>query len=360
MIHFFIGTKAQLIKMAPIMIGLREKNIPFRYIDSGQHAAITTTLRQQFNLPEPDFSLRHNTQDITSIRQAAIWYSRQWLNIYSNKAYICNQVFPEGGICLVHGDTLSTLLGLQMAKAAGLKIAHVEAGLRSYKLFDPFPEELIRIYCMRRADLLFAPSDTAFANLKKMKLKGQCINIGANTVVDTLHLLDQSVVSSSDAPFALVTCHRLETLTRKTRLSKVVSLINRVAEELDVVFVMHKPTKRYLERFKLLNQLSSRVNYQDMLDYAQFITLLMHAKLVLTDGGSIQEECAALSKPCLILRNVTERSDGLGKNARLWRFDDEAVDKVMTELNHYNKSGTSITESPSEHIIHTLIKQGFI
>lgn len=362
MIHFFIGTKAQLIKMAPIIISLQKKSIPFRYIDSGQHANITRSLRQLFNLPDPDFSLRDNQKDISSIKQAISWYIHLWFSTYTNRAFLREQVFPGGGTCLIHGDTLSTLLGLQMARAAGLKVAHIEAGLRSHRLFDPFPEEFIRIFCMRRSDLLFAPSDTAYANLEKMKVDGEIFNIKGNTVLDTLRIIGTHSLSTPlpNKPFALVTCHRLETITSRKRLGQVVDLINRVAKDLNVVFVMHKPTKNYLDRFNIFRKLGPRVHCQNMLDYDQFIPLLMQSSLVLTDGGSIQEECAALSKPCLILRNVTERADGLGNNARLWGFDQDMTEKLLSELSNYCQTNIVADNSPSEKVINTLISKGFL
>jgi len=176
MIYFFIGTKAQFIKMAPIIVELRNRQIPYRYVDSGQHADLTRILRKTFGIRQPDICL-HRDGDISSVFAAIKWTCKLILMALFAKNKIKRQIFPESGLCLIHGDTLSTLLGLKMAKAAGLKVAHVEAGLRSFNIFHPFPEELIRIYCMKRCDILFSPSDLAYNNLQKMKTKGEIINV---------------------------------------------------------------------------------------------------------------------------------------------------------------------------------------
>jgi len=334
MIYCFIGTKAQLIKMAPVMRELRQRHIPFRYLDSGQHAAITRELRRLFELPEPDVCLRDRTQDITSTREAIRWYLRLLWKSRTDRAWLRREVFPDDGVCLIHGDTLSTLLGLQMARRAGLKVAHVEAGLRSFHWFDPFPEELIRIFCMKRADLLFAPSAEAETNLRAMRLPGQIIRVAGNTVADALRWMGSTARSriAPTTPFALATCHRLETLTSRRRLSRVVDLLNRVAATWPLVFVVHGPTRRYLRQFGLEARLNPAMIVKDLLDYGEFIALLSAAQFVLSDGGSIQEECAYLDKPCLILRNQTERNDGLDRHALLWRFDDQIAEHFLRNV----------------------------
>jgi UDP-N-acetylglucosamine 2-epimerase (non-hydrolysing) len=361
MIHFFIGTKAQFIKMAPLMVELRRRSVAYRYVDSGQHAEITRSLRQVFNLPEPDVSLRDATGDIVSIPAALGWYLRHLGSCYFSRRRLRNEVFPGGGICLIHGDTLSTLLGMQMARAAGLQVAHVEAGLRSHCLWEPFPEELIRIRCMGRADLLFAPSDEAMKNLEQMKLRGELVRAPGNTVADALRLMDtrRLDVDVPAEPFALATCHRLETISKRERLRQVVELLNLAVERWPVVFVTHKPTYRYLERFGLQDALDPRIDCRGMQDYATFVALLKQAKVVLTDGGSIQEECGYLGKPCLILRSVTERSDGLGTSARLWGFNNQVAKEFLAWADSYQSASAALDVQPSKMIVDRLCELGY-
>jgi len=290
------------------------------------------------------------------------WYlGCRWKSI-TNLKWLKRDVFPGSGICLIHGDTLSTLLGMNMAVRAGLKIAHVEAGLRSFNVLSPFPEELIRVRCMKRSDLLFAPSDEASANLRRMGLSEKAIKVSGNTIVDALRLIDNDRVSIKipDKPFALATCHRLETIARKDRLKKVIKLLNRAAQKMPILFVMHQPTRMYLERFGLAESLHSNIRKINMLDYDEFAALEKEASIILTDGGSIQEECSYLNKPCLILRNATERSDGLGRNAVLWNFDENVADSFLSQQNHTNLTNLDKLPKPSAEIVDALIRLKYI
>jgi UDP-N-acetylglucosamine 2-epimerase (non-hydrolysing) len=359
-IHFFIGTKAQFIKMAPVMVELRKRDVPFRYVDSGQHAELTRVLRKTFGIAEPDVCLRSG-KDVSSLLSAVSWSCKLSLLSLAGKKKLRNKIFPGGGICLIHGDTLSTLFGMRMAKAAGLKVGHVEAGLRSFCIWHPFPEELIRIHCMKRCDVLFAPSEEAQNNLEAMRVRGRVIKVNGNTVVDALRLMEgiPATIEIPQQPFALVTCHRLETITRKKRLQQVVSLLNRFAEQIEVLFVIHTPTMKYLKRFGLEEQINSEVRILGMQNYLNFSSLLRSAKLVLTDGGSIQEECAYLNKPCLILRNKTERPDGLGQNAMLWGFEDSAAEAFLSGTDSLAYREVSKWPRPSAQIAETLIEMGF-
>lgn len=357
MIHFFIGTKAQFIKIAPIMVELDNRSISYKYVDSGQHAELTKILRKTFGIRDPDIYL-HEGSDISSIFAAVRWTLKLIFMTLFAKNKIRQKIFPQGGICLVHGDTLSTLLGLKIAKAAGLKVAHVEAGLRSFNIFHPFPEELIRIYCMKRCKILFAPSDEAVSNLKAMHVKGRIVRISGNTVVDSLRLMEkkEAGIEVPQEEFALAACHRLETITKKGRLRKIIELLNRISQSYKVVFVTHKPTRKYIEKFGLMELLDSKILVLDMQDYVDFVTLIREAKLVLADGGSIQEECAYLGKPCLVLRNRTERPDGIGKNAMLWEFKDSKVNEFMQTVDQQKRADQKTWPEPSVEIVEVLMQ----
>jgi len=325
MIHVFMGTKAQFIKMAPLMTALERNGLRINLIDSGQHATLTRRLRGFFGIRQPDTFLW--TKDVTSRWGALVWVVKVMRCLALERRKILSDVFrgDNKGLCLVHGDTLTTLIGAVYAKACGLRLAHVEAGLRSYSWFHPFPEELVRFVVSHMAEYLFAPSRENVSNLVKSRVRGKIICTHGNTVRDSLRtVLDsQTCPAACCSPCALVTCHRFETIYSRQRAGFLVDTVCEVAEKLPVVFVLHPPTRKQLERFRLIDNLKNHPNIslRPILDYPDFIALLAKARLVVTDGGSIQEECAALEKPCLILRERTERSDGLGKNAVLGRFD---------------------------------------
>ncbi len=157
-IYVLIGTKAQYIKTAPLLRLMQAECRHYRLIDTGQHEAFTPALRKELGIKEPDVALYHG-MNISSFVEAVPWLLKLLLLMASGRARLRSKLFNDGyGICVIHGDTTSTLLSLLLAKWAGMKVAHVEAGLRSFNIFKPFPEEPVRIICMRFSDYLFGPS----------------------------------------------------------------------------------------------------------------------------------------------------------------------------------------------------------
>ncbi|MBN1811541.1 MAG: UDP-N-acetylglucosamine 2-epimerase [Anaerolineae bacterium] len=260
-----------------------------------------------------------------------------------------------GGICLIHGDTLTTLLSLLYAKRCGLKVAHVEAGLRSYHLLDPFPEEIIRLIAMRYSDILFAPSDWALENLHKMGYGGKSINAGGNTIIDTIRYARKHTDGGQrpSTPYAVATTHRVETIYSRPRMEKIVILLERIAAERLVLFVLHEPTRQQLSRFGLYTRImqNSSIRVLPLQPYLEFVNLLAGADFVVTDGGSIQEETYFLGVPCLIMRSKTERLEGLGENAYLAKFDAEQIDKFLQLLPELKRQEAYDTLCPSSRIV---------
>ena len=180
-IHIIIGTKAQFIKMAPVMKGLESRSIPYNLINLGQHAATVRKLASRFGI-RSSWTLSSCERDVTSLFGVLTWFFSLLSIIVLRPKYIRAKIFKgTGGVALIHGDTLSTLIGLLMSKRIGLNVAHVESGLRTWDYLHPFPEELIRVVCMRFSDYLFAPSDEAVYNLKMRWVKGKIFNTGGNT-----------------------------------------------------------------------------------------------------------------------------------------------------------------------------------
>ncbi len=358
-LHFFIGTKAQLIKMAPIMQALDRQGVEYRFINAGQHAATIFTLIEQFGLRQPDVSLRQEMDNITRLGQGIRWLGGLLGQAILQPGRVHAEVFGgRGGLVLIHGDTATTLISAIMAKRAGLDVAHVEAGLRSYNILDPFPEELIRLVAMRLADLLFAPDDWAADNLRKMRVQGVIERSGGNTIADTVAFA-QSLPAPESGPaagsgYAVMSIHRFETIRSKARLGKVVALARRIGTQRPVKFVTHGPTLNYLERFGLLPELKSApgVEMLPLQDYLDFVAMISRAAFIVIDGGSIQEESAILGTPCLILRNRTERRDGLGRNAVLAESDGTKIGEFLADFERYRcpPAGRAEGISPAEHI----------
>src|SRR6185503_3066167 len=182
MIHFIIGTKAQFIKMMPLMHLLEAEGRPYHLLDLGQHGALTQRIVQDFGLSPPATRLTGTAQNVESYGHAASWLAHSVSRLLWSRRRLLDTCFQgEGGISLIHGDTASTLLGLHLGRRAGLKVGLVEAGLSSGNAFDPFPEELIRRHAERRADLLFPPDAKGAGRLRSLRLRGQVTQTAYNT-----------------------------------------------------------------------------------------------------------------------------------------------------------------------------------
>ena len=361
MIHIFVGTKAQLIKMVPIMQVMDQRGIVYNLIDTGQHAGLTAELITQFGLRQPDVLMRKERINVNNIAQAVAWTIRHFSRMALKHSKVCREVFKsQKSICLIHGDTLSTFIALCYAKRCGIPVAHIEAGLRSFHFFDPFPEEIIRLIIMRFSDLLFAPSEWAFENLRKMDFHNKAINVGANTGKETVEYAVKRLGETKrpSSPYVVVTIHRVETIYSRFRLMMVVDLVERIARERKVIFVLHEPTRRQFLRFDLLSKIRQieRVELSPLLPYMEFLGLVAGSDYVVTDGGSIQEECYHLNKPCMIVRSKTERLEGLGENALLTAFDQYKIERFFKILPALKRKEFNEDMRPSDVIVDHLLQ----
>ncbi|SCY86226.1 UDP-N-acetylglucosamine 2-epimerase [Desulfoluna spongiiphila] len=352
MIHFFIGTKAQLIKLAPVIEEILKRQVEHRLIDTSQHSRTTAELIRLFKLRGPDVVLNERRDNIDKIWDAFVWFTKDILKLVMCGKKIRNHVFQDkGGVCVVHGDTLSTLLSLLYAKRCGLKVVHVESGLRSYDVFNPFPEEIIRLISMKMSDYLIAPSRKAFQALCSMGYRSKSLLVEGNSGKDAaLKIIKQ--ISYDSIPlgvqhekFVLVTIHRAENIYNQQRMKLLCDVVKQTSDTMHVVFVLHDPTRIQLKKFGLLDKLSHTKNVScvELQPYNNFLKLMINAGCVMTDGGSIQEECSYFDIPCIVLRSSTERSDGLGKNAILSNYDVALIHEFVGNVH-------SVTRNQNEYI----------
>jgi len=356
MIHVIIGTKAQLIKMAPILKTL--KDIDYNYISTGQHKATIDDILANFAIKKPDYIL-YDGKDITSVLQMLIWgINNLFKTILHKKAIFKND---KNGIVLVHGDTFSTLLGAIMGKIGGLKVAHVESGLRSFNLLQPFPEEITRLLTFSLSDYMFCPGEWAknnVANYKAIK-----INTQLNTLYDSLRFALPAITNISDInippkPYGVVTIHRFENIYNFEVLNKIISIVENISQKYRLLFILHKPTEIKLKKFKLYDKLSNNPNIElrERYDYFKFIKLILEAKFVISDGGSNQEECYFLGKPILLLRKATERHEGLAENCVLSQFNSTVIDEFINNIDNYQRELKQSAFLPSNIIVETCKK----
>lgn len=323
MITVLLGTRAQLIKMAPVILELENRGWLSQLIMTGQHKETMDQLLADFGIRTQPSRL-YDGPEVTSIKRVIPWFLRCLWRLRKDT----KQLFPAKGgkgIVLVHGDTFSTLLGALAGKLTGLSVGHIEAGLRSFRMFHPFPEELTRLAVFRLTDLAFCPDAWALSNLKGYRAKA--INTQGNTLIDALRLALSIGKPLPFVPpqesFGVVSLHRFENIFRQDRLRHILSLIEEAAERYSLVFVLHPATRRNLEKFGLLARLENndRIELWPRMGYFEFVSLISRATFVITDGGSNQEELSYLDKPTLLMRQATERQEGVGRNVVLAGYD---------------------------------------
>lgn len=358
MIYFLIGTKAQLIKMFPLMVHLQKAGIPFRYIDTVQHGPLCENLRKKLALPEPDHFLCEPGTQIEGIAEASWWALRITLRgIFDRR-----KIFPKKGVVLVHGDTLSTLVGLIIGRLGGNTVCHVEAGERTHRLLRPFPEEIIRRIVDRFSDLLLACGERQHRNIQEAGIRRRAVNLGHNTLLDAVlavaHMNDvpgDDTDSSRGDGHVLISIHRFETITSRSRMTFLVDAIERLCKTNRVVFGIHPPTRHKLISFGLMPRLERLVNLQrrSLFDYPDFIRAMSTSKFILTDGGGPQEESYYLGVPCLLLRSETER---IHPNVYMADWSLEKVDWFDENCARFRRAPLITDFSPAAQAIQEILQ----
>jgi len=317
-ILFVFGTRPEAIKLAPVINAARaSKRLKVSICVTGQHRELLDQVLNVFNII-PDYDL-----DIMVSNQS-LFYSTSQILISLEK--VIKKESPD--LILVQGDTTTTFVASLSAFYLGIKIGHIEAGLRTGRKNEPFPEEINRRCVSVLADIHFAPTLRAKMNLLKEGVKEDSIFVTGNTIVDALNYfvpiarqqnINQIIpLLEMNKKKILVTAHRRENFG--IGIKAICLAIKRLSEEnddLQFVFPVH-PNPNVAEIVKtLLDRDNNRIITIKPLDYLTFLKLMDSCYLFISDSGGIQEEAPSLKKPILILRNVTERPEvveaGLGK-----------------------------------------------
>ena len=354
MIICYIGTRAQLIKMAPVIVEIERKGMPLCLVMTGQHKETMAELMMDFGI-KSERRYIYEGPEITGIVQMAFWFVSCVWKVLKNHRHFLPRSMNEKSVILVHGDTFSTLLGAVVGKLKGVDVAHVEAGLRSNNIFHPFPEELTRLLVFRLANIAFCPGQWAFKNMGKYKLKR--IDIKENTLRDAADValkasLDQRADVSEES-FAVVSLHRFENIFFKRRLLDIIVLVEQVSEKYKLFFVLHPATRKRLSKYGLLARLESNENIVLLprMGYVRFINLIKEACFVITDGGGNQEELSYLGVPTLLMRKTTERKEGLGSTAVVAAYDQDVVNDFIEGVGKKTRVKNICGERPSTLIV---------
>lgn len=301
------GTRPEAIKMAPLVKALEKDSMlePIIVV-TAQHREMLDSVLKTFNItPHYDLNIMKKGQTLSEITARSIIQLEQ----------IMKKECPD--MVLVHGDTTTTFSGALAAFYNHTSVGHIEAGLRSGNKYAPFPEEINRQMVSNIADLHFAPTIGAKHNLIQENKDKTSIVITGNTAIDTLNFTinknytSELIEKHKNKKIVLLTVHRRENIGKPMEhIFKAVRDIVEDIEDVVVVFPLHmnpevrKLSYAYLEKHP-------RVELIEPLDVVDFHNFANHAYLILTDSGGIQEEAPSLNKPVLVLRDVTERPEGV-------------------------------------------------
>jgi UDP-N-acetylglucosamine 2-epimerase len=281
--------------------------------------------------PDYDLDIMKDGQTVTDIT----------INSLSGLEWIFKAARPD--MALVHGDTTTTLAGALAAFYNGVKLGHVEAGLRTYDKTQPYPEEMNRSLTARLADAHFAPTATAKANLLKENISSGAIFVTGNTAIDAIKTTTRpdyvfaekqlNDVDFSERRVIAMTAHRRENLGKPLEdICRAVKDIANRFDDVEVVYAVHKnPAVLDIAR-KILGD-CPRVRLTPPLDLNDMHNLMARSYMVMTDSGGLQEEALELGKPTLVLRNVTERPEGIATGAlKLCGVNASAIISAASEL----------------------------
>lgn len=308
------GTRPEAIKMAPLVQALRnDSDIDLTVVVTGQHRDMLDQVLDMFGIvPDVDLDLMRPRQRVTDVLARVLKAMRPVLGRYR----------PD--MVLVHGDTTTTLAAALAAFYAGVRVGHVEAGLRTGDMRAPWPEEMNRRMVSTLATLHFAPTRGAAANLEREGIDVG-VQVTGNTVIDALFAVTSrihgtpSIVAAVADRFTflepyrrviLVTAHRRENLGEG--LEHIVDALQVLAmrDDVQIVFPVH-PNPKVRDVVERRVGMCAHVHVIEPQDYLPFVWLMERSTLILTDSGGIQEEAPSLGKPVLVLRDVTERPEAV-------------------------------------------------
>jgi UDP-N-acetylglucosamine 2-epimerase (non-hydrolysing) len=341
------GTRPEAIKMAPVIKEIENsKNLTSIVCVTAQHREMLDQVLDLFEIfPDFDLNIMKPGQDLTDIT----------VRILTELKVLLRELKPD--LILVHGDTTTSFVAGLAAFYEGIPIGHVEAGLRTYNLDSPFPEEGNRQLTSRLTRLHFAPTDLASRNLISENIPADQIVVTGNTVIDALQFVREKLdkeditkridphlisIAESSQQLLLVTGHRRENFGEGfLNICKALKALALNNPNLQIVYPVHLNPNVQEPVFSILKDVVN-VHLIEPLDYLPFVFLLSHATLVLSDSGGIQEEAPSFGKPVLVMRDTTERPEAVeagtvklvGTNPDriiLW------VEKLLMESDEYQK-----------------------
>ena len=362
MIAFTYGTTGELIKLLPVMRRLREHGHQYLSITTGQQCTQIPPLLDALKLPPPDVWLARGAggRDLRTTADLPRWLATVLGSYAQQRGHLRRRLTLGAGrpLVVVHGDTMTTVLGALMGRSLGVKVAHVESGLRSFDLRHPFPEEMNRRVVSQLAHIHYAPGAWAAGNLHR----GCVVDTGSNTIRDSLRLCVGSVpsyIDLPDRPFGVVSLHRFELLSSRELFTSTLELLAAHARAVPLLFVEHAVTVAAIERYGLQPLFMGGLRRIQRLPFCDFVALERRSSFLVTDSGGSQEEAYYLDIPCAVHRSRTERREGLEENVVLTGYSLDALRRFLEDPSRYRRRQALPDAAPSDVIAGDLEARGF-
>ena len=323
------GTRPEAIKMSPLVKELKKrKTIETIVCVTGQHRQMLDQVLEVFDIvPDYDLSIMRDKQTLFDVT----------INILENIKQVLESVKPD--VVLVHGDTSTTFVTALACFYLQIPVGHVEAGLRTYNIYSPYPEEFNRQAVSIISQYNFAPTELSRENLLKEGKKAETIYVTGNTAIDALKTTVRAEYTHPELEWAqnsrliLITAHRRENLGEPMR--NMFRAIRRVMDEHPDVKAIYPIHMNPIVR-KIANEIlggDERIHIIEPLDVLDFHNFQARSHLILTDSGGIQEEAPSLGKPVLVMRDTTERPEGIRAGTlKLVGTEEEVIYKNFKEL----------------------------
>lgn len=338
-----VGARPNFMKMAPIVDAMKQHPNDIRQwlVHTGQHydEKMSKSFFVDLGIPEPDLNLEVGAGS----------HAQQTAGVMVSFEKVCMDLKPD--LVIVVGDVNSTMACTITAKKLGIRVAHVEAGLRSRDM--AMPEEINRLCTDVISDFLFTTDEGANANLKAEGVDGKKVHFVGNVMIDTLLKHKEKARALSfdrwdlkPGEYATVTLHRPSNVDHKATLQGILEALHEISQQIKVVFPMHPRTRKMVDQFGLSHLLTEDLSKTGIftvepLGYLEFLRLNMDAKMVLTDSGGLQEETTVLGIPCITLRHNTERpiTCDVGTNVIVGNDKQKILSAAYSVLNGTAKQG---------------------
>jgi UDP-N-acetylglucosamine 2-epimerase (non-hydrolysing) len=356
-IAIILGTRPEIIKMSPIIRILEKENIEFFILHTGQHYSynMDQVFFEQLKLPQPKYNLEVGSGT----------HAEETGKMMIGIEKVLLKEKPD--IVLIEGDTNTVLAGALASIKIGVKIGHVEAGLRSFD--RSMPEEINRVVADHISHLLFAPTEKAKENLLNEGINEEKIFVTGNTIVDAVYQNLELANNSKDylnalgikeGNYFLTTVHRQENVDNPKRFKGILDGLKLVQEyyNMPVIYPIHPRSRKMMKEYGLD---AGDITLIEPIDYFNFLVLESKAKLIFTDSGGVQEEACILNVPCVTLRYNTERPETLevGSNVLAGSEPTEILNKAKYMLNKKNSWANPFGDGRAAERIVDILKKEF-